>query len=143
MAHANNGLVLPFVAASAIGQGVIAAMLPPASSANEKVVAAPSQGYLGIPFGITQATQASAGLEVAVIVSGVAKVRAAASIGAGVFVVAASTNGAAGPKVASGVASGVVTASAIQLPQFVVGKSLTAAAAGEFFSCLVNVDEIF
>lgn len=142
MAHDNNGQVLPFTAASALGQGVIAALLNTGSSIAETVTAAASPGWLGIPVGITKATQASWGYEVGVVVSGVAKVRAAASIGAGAFVGPASSNGAAGPVGASGVASGLV-GSALQLPRFVVGKAITSAAAGEYFSCIVDPQQIF
>lgn len=137
MAHNNNGLVLPFLAASAIGQGVVAAM-PLASAANESVIAAPSSGFAGVLVGITQATQASAGREIAVITDGVAKARAAASIGAGAWVGAGSVNGALVPVLPS---AGAQASSGI-LRQ-AVGYALTSAAAGEYFSVCIKPGLIF
>jgi len=141
MAYDNNGLVLPFKAASAIGQGVIAAM-PFGSPLNETVVPAPSSGFAGRPVGLTDATQASFGRELAIITSGIGKARAAASIGAGALVVPASVNGAVGPLVPSGLATALGSALGAAGPRWVVGYALTSAAAGEFLSVLIDIDYV-
>lgn len=138
MSHANNGQVLPYVAGSAIGQGVVAVMPLASGGAGETVIPAPSGGFAGKVVGITQATQPSAGYEVAIVMSGVAKARAAASLGAGAWVGAASTNGALGPVLPSAGAqasSGVI--------RQVVGYAKEAAAAGEYFACVIEPALIF
>jgi hypothetical protein len=80
------------------------------------------------PFGVTLATAVNAGDAVTVLERGnVVKVTAIASLGAGADIGVASSNGALGLVAA---ASGVV--------KWAVGKSMSAAAAGEVFSLYVN-----
>jgi hypothetical protein len=140
MAHSDNDPGLPFIAASAMGQGVVVFMNV-ASARNETVI--PADSSARDPLGITIASIATYGQEVAVITHRVAKARAAASVGAGARVHAASTNGALGPVTASaffgasqGPSAGLVAA------KFSVGKALTSAAAGEYFACLVDPQQI-
>lgn len=142
MAHANNGQGLPFSAASAIGQGVVAALLQVASSLDEKITPAASSGWAGIPIGITLATVASPGDPAGVVVSGVAKARAAASVGAGAPVGAASTNGALGPVLPSGILASFGASAGLQPQRWSVGLALTDAQAGEYFSVLVNPAQV-
>lgn len=142
MAHADNDLVLPLKAASAMGQGVVAALLQVASSVAETVTAAASAGWLGVPIGITIASTASPGEPQAVVVSGVAKARAAASVGAGAKVGAASTNGALGPVLPSGILASFGASAGLQPTRWAVGVALTSAAAGEYFAVFVDVDQV-
>lgn len=141
MAHYDHGMVLPFIAASVVGQGVAVAM-PIASAASEKVVPQASPGFLGEPVGITIATVASVGYEAAVVISGVAKARAAASVGAGARVGAASSNGALGPVLASGVLASNGASAGLALPRWSVGYAKTSAAAGEYFSVVVDPRQV-
>lgn len=129
MAHYDHDQVLPYKAASVIGQGVVAAM-PIASPINETVVPAPSAGFAGTLVGITIATVPSTGDEVAIVYTGVAKARAAASLGAGVRVGPASLNGALGP----------IAAGSPGLKY--VGYAKTSAAAGEYFACVLDPGQI-
>lgn len=139
MAHYDHGLVLPFVAGSAVGQGV-AVKMPIASSRNEVVI--PAAAVTDDLVGLTIATQATYGYEVAVLVSGVGKARAAASVGAGAKVGVASTNGALGPVLASGTLASFGASAGLQPARYVVGRALTAAAAGEYFAVLLDPAEI-
>lgn len=137
MAHADHGQVLPFTAASAIGQGVVAVM-PFASPADEKVIAQASGGFAGRVVGITVATGASPGDSVAVVYNGVAKARAAASLGAGAPVGAASVNGALGPIMPSGVLASFGASAGLQPARYAVGYAKENAGAGEFFAVVLE-----
>ena len=139
MAYKNPGLTLPMTAASAIGAH-LPVFMNIASSRDEVVVLAVAN--TSDVIGMTQATVASAGYEVGVVVSGVAKAIAAASLGAGVRVAVASTNGALGPLQPSGIATALGSALGAAGARFVVGRSLTAAAAGDIFSILLDPCEI-
>ena len=127
MAYYDHGKTLSLKAGSAMGQGVVVHM-PLASPINETVIPAASVNHQAL--GLTIATVGSYGHEVAVLISGIGKARAAASLGAGAPVGAASTNGALGPVVAA--SAGIWAA----------GRALTSAAAGEYFACLVGPRQI-
>lgn len=137
MAHYDHDQVLPYKAGSAIGQGVVAVM-PFASPVNETVIPQASGGFAGRVVGITVATGASPGDEVSVVWTGVAKARAAASLGAGAPVGAASTNGALGPIMPSGILASFGASAGLQPNRFAVGFAKTSAAAGEFFSVVID-----
>lgn len=139
MAHYDHGRVLPFVAGSAIAQGA-AAQMPIASSRNEVVIPAASSGQDMI--GLTIATQATYGLEVSILIDGVGKARAAASVGAGALVAPASTNGHLGPVLASGALASFGASAGLQPARYAVGRSLVAAAAGEYFAVLVQPRQV-
>lgn len=137
MAGYNHGQVLPYVAASAIGQGVVAVM-PLASAADEKIIPQASGGFAGRVVGITAATVASPGDPAAIVWTGVAKARAAASVGAGAPVGAASTNGALGPIMPSGILASFGASAGLQQNRYAVGFAKTSAAAGEYFSVVID-----
>jgi hypothetical protein len=137
MAHYDHGQVLPLKAASAIGQGVVAVM-PFASPLDETVIPGASAGFAGFVLGITVASAASPGDPVGVVITGVAKVRAAASVGGGAPVGAASVNGALGPIMPSGIMASFGASAGLQPARYAVGVALTDAAAGEYFAVQIN-----
>lgn len=139
MSWDNPGDKLSLKTASVVGQCVAVAALPLASVLDETVVVAGSLGQQII--GMTEAS-AGAGDELAVIYNGVAKARAAASVGAFSIVGVASTNGALGPIAPSGVIGSVNGSAGIQAARFKVGRALTSAAAGEYFACHVDPGQI-
>jgi hypothetical protein len=104
--------------------------MPVASPLSETVVPAPSAGFNAAVAGLTIASVASPGDEVAVVFTGIAKARAAASLGAGAKVGAASLNGALGPI-------------ALGSPGLhFVGFARTSAAAGEYFAVQIDPGQI-
>jgi hypothetical protein len=121
MAWTQHKHVLPRQAASAIRDYVPVK----AAGADTAVLAAAATDQV---LGFTIASAASPGDSLAVVHQGVVKALCAASVGAGVEVSVASTNGGLGP-VAAG-ASGV--------DRQAVGISQGAAAAGEIFSVLLR-----
>lgn len=133
MAGYNHGQTLPMKAASAIAQWVPVMPLAGASSVDHTVIRAGSLNDL--PIGMTIATIASVGDPVTVVVGGIAKGIAGASLGAGAPVGVGSTNGVLIPQTPS------VTATAMAL-RWVVGVSLDAAAAGDVFSIWVKPDQL-
>lgn len=133
MAHKTEGFTLPLKAASAIAQYVPVTPVPAGSSLSETVYRAGSLNDM--PIGFTIATIATYGLEVGVVVSGVVKGVAGASLGAGALVGVGSTNGILIPQAASFAA----TAMALR---WAVGVALKNAAAGDYFPVLVKPDQI-
>jgi len=147
-----------FGAATAVGQYVAVKMLALASYADKTCV--PGETSADDILGITTATQPTYGQPVRVALNGVVKAIAAAAIYAGQLACIASTNGALGPIIPSGLppvatgnaASGAYPLSpsgyvqilgvAAQLPKFSCGRALTSAAAGEFFSVHIDRREI-
>lgn len=91
MGYQQNTVGVPYIAASAINEGVIVGGLLAASAANEMVVVASSAG-VQFPIGFALATAASPGNPVSVQVDGIAKAICAAggSIRAGMMVAAGS-----------------------------------------------------
>lgn len=134
MSVENHKLVLPGVAASALGQ-YLAVKLD--TVAAQYTLAASS---LDDVFGLTIATSASAGSDCAVVYSGVAKAIAMASLGRGAIVAVGSANGQLGPIAASGVASSLGN---VQLPRFAIGRALENASAGTIFAVAIDRREIF
>lgn len=115
---------LPGIAASAINSGQ--AVTPDVGDVQRQFL--PIATVNIEPFGVARATAVTAGDAVTVYDTGhVVRAVAAASLGHGADVGVATTNGALGPVVA---ASGVV--------KWFVGKSLSAAAAGETFSLSIR-----
>lgn len=133
MAHKTEGFTLPLKAASAIAQYVPVTPVPAGSSLSETVYRAGSVNDM--PLGMTIATIATYGLEVAVVVNGVVKGVAGASLGAGALVGVGSTNGILIPLVPSAAA----TAMALR---WAVGVALKNAAAADYFPVLVKPDQI-
>lgn len=114
----------PAKAASAMGAQI--AVSHDVGDTQRQVVAIATNNVEAL--GVTLATAANAGDAITVLDRGnVVKVTAMASLGAGADIGVASTNGALGLVTS---ASGVV--------KWAVGKSQTAAAAGETFSLYVN-----
>lgn len=91
-------------------------------------------------IGLTYATVATFGTDAQIVYFGVAKAIAATTIAYGARVAVGSTNGALGPLTPSGVGSilGVT-----QAPRYSLGRALTAAAAGDVFSVILERAEIF
>lgn len=139
MAHYDHGKVLPMIAGSALAQGA-AVFMPIASSRNEVVIPAASAG--NDQLGLAIATVATYLNEVGVLIEGVGKSRAAASVGAGALVAPASTNGHLGPALASGVLASNGASAGMAPARYVVGRALTAADAGEYFAVLVTPRQI-
>lgn len=135
MAYIDHKLVLPGHSASGIGQYLAVRLNP---GVNDEYILAASS--LDDVFGLTIATSASAGSDCAVVVSGVAKALAMASLGAGGIVGVGSPNGQLGPVNASGVASSLGN---VQLPRWAVGRALENAVAGQIFAVLIKPGEIF
>jgi hypothetical protein len=125
MAHYRHKHVLPKKAASAIRD------LVPVKESGTKDTVVLAAAVTDHPVGVTIASAASPGDALAVVSDGVVRAVCGASVGAGVDVGVASTNGALGPVVA---ASGV--------RRFAVGISQDAAAAGVTFSVLLRPREI-
>lgn len=127
MAHYNHHMSIPMKAASAFGFGVA---LMGDTTTKEQVLPA---GSVGAPqIGISNATCAAAE-EAEVIVQGVVKAIACASLGAFARVAPGSVNGALGPYVPTGgAASGDVARS------YTIGQALEPAAAGQIFSVLID-----
>lgn len=136
MAWHSHRIVLPFTAASAIG-AFRPVFQPIASSRDEVVVPAgtTNQDLLGLSI----ATVASALNDIAVVVAGVAKAVAGASLGAGARLTVGSDNGILVPIQASGVGSGAPAAVG---PKYQIGKAVHAAAAGDTFSVLLQPEQI-
>jgi len=132
MAHTTERFVLPFKAASGIGQYVPVAMLAGGSSLSETVIRAGSAN--DDILGMTIATVASPGDEVAVAIAGVEKGIAGASLGAGVRVGVGSVNGVLVPLLAS--AGAAPTAA-----RYVVGRALKNAAPGDYFPVLLQPEQ--
>lgn len=139
MSFSNHHWSHPFVAASAMGQG-IAVFMNTASSRDEVVLPAGTVDRESI--GLTIASVGAAGLEVAVLFEGIGKARAAASLGAGANVAPASTNGALGPIHASGLLASTGASAGMFPARFCVGVALTAAGAGEYFAVKVQPRQI-
>lgn len=136
MAHSNVETPLPLKAASAMAQWVPVQFLQGASALTETVMRNGSWNIEAL--GMTIATVATYGDPVAVVVDGVCKGIAGASLGAGAYLSIGSTNGILVPVAASGVASPASTGEA----RFIVGKSLYNAAAGDVFSFLLDPGQI-
>ncbi len=135
MTWKDHGLELPFKAASAIG-AFMPVFQPIASSRDDTVVLAASHN--NDVLGLTIATVATYGDPVAVVVTGVAKGVAGASLGAGARVAVGSTNGVLAPLLASGAASGGAAVNA----RYIVGRAMQAAAAGDIFPVLLGGEQI-
>jgi hypothetical protein len=141
MAHNQEGFRLPMRAASAIAQYVPVRFVGDAqtgagSAVDETVVRTGS--FNEDVLGMTLATVASPGGEVAVQVEGVIKGIAGASLGAGARVGVGSTNGILIPLTPSNIAS---SANGSGL-RFAVGKALVNAAAGDNFAVLIQPEQI-
>jgi hypothetical protein len=122
MAHYKHGEVIELKAASAIGYAV--AVMGDITT-KEQCLPAGSVGALQL--GLSIASTPTYGSPVAVVRSGVAKGVAAASLGPFAYVGPGSTNGALGP-----VASG----------SHAVGIALEAAVAGQYFSVLLDPNQL-
>ena len=128
--HREGRLVLPRVAASAIGANL--PVRASASAVNEVVLTtATNQRCLGL----TVATAGTYQQGVSIQTEGVAKAIAGASVGVGAAVAIASTNGALGPVAAA--ASAPIPIGITQ-----VGETVSAAAAGEVFSVLLTPGKV-
>jgi hypothetical protein len=132
MAWKNEGFVLPKIAASAIAQCVC--VKGDTTTDNQVFVAGANTDDV---IGVTIATVPTYGLSVGVQVEGVAKVLVAASVGAGVRVSVASSNGAIGP-VAAPASSGVP----VGAPVYSLGVIQEARGAGEYGSVFIDPREI-
>jgi hypothetical protein len=139
MAYTGDQITRSFKFASAIG-AYRPVFMPLASSRDETVV--PADSNTQDVIGLTRATVGTYGEAAAVVVGGVAKAIAAASLGAGVRVAIASTNGALGPLTPSGLSTALGSALGAAGARFVVGRSLHAAAAGAVFSVLLDPGQI-
>lgn len=142
MSQKIEGFQIPLKAASAIAQYVPVRFVGDAhggfggSALSETVVRAGSWNELAI--GMTIATIATYGLEVAVAYTGEVKGIAGASLGAGAPVAVGSTNGILIPVLATG---GPATANLVGT-RFAVGIALKNAAAGDYFPVLLKPDQI-
>lgn len=135
MAQNINPVTYPLKAASAIAQYVPVMFLPGASALTEVVQRAGSIN--DDVFGMTIATIASPGDEVAVAFGGQVKAVAGASLGAGARVGVGSTNGILIPITPSGAAS--VAAYPLR---YVVGRAVKNAAAGDIFTIVLQPEQI-
>jgi hypothetical protein len=138
MAHKEEQFNLPLRAASAIAQYVPVrftgdAGLFPGSAISESVVRAGSSNE--DVLGMTLATVASPGAEVAVAVNGVSKGIAGASIGAGARLIVGSTNGILIPFIPTGAAASG------PLRTYSIGKSLRNAVAGDIFAVFLDPEQ--
>lgn len=132
MAQLIDPITLPFKAASGIAMFVPVAFLISGSALSETVMRAGSVN--DDVFGMTIATIASPGDEVAVAVYGEVKGIAGASLGAGARVGVGSTNGILIPLAAS--AGAAPTAA-----RYVVGRAVKNAAAGDTFPVLLGCEQ--
>lgn len=127
MAHYDHHMSLPMKAASAFGFGV--ALMGDVSTKEQVLIA----GSAGAPaIGVSNATCA-AGDPAELVVQGVAKCLAAASLGAFARVAPASTNGGLGPAASW---NAVSTVGAVWVHS--VGIALEPAAAGTYFAVLLD-----
>lgn len=128
-----------FVAASAINFG-----FPVIQSASQDAAVLPaSNASFGVAavYGIAAASAPTANTNIPVQTGGIGKAFAAASLGPGAFVMA---NIAASPGLVPVGPSGVASALGVtQYPRYVVGKSITGAAAGGIFSIKIAPGEVF
>lgn len=142
MSHKTEGFELPLKAASAIGQYVPVRFVGDphggfgGSALSETVVRTGSWNELAL--GMTIATVATYGQEVAVQFTQVTKGIAGASLGAGAPVAVGSTNGILVPVQATG---GAASANLVAT-KFSVGIALKNAAAGDYFPVLLKPDQI-
>lgn len=132
MAQLINPNTVPQKAASGIAQYVPVMFLPGGSALSETVQRAGSVN--DDVFGMTIATVASPGDEVAVAISGQVKGIAGASLGAGARLAVGSTNGILVPLLAS--AGAAPTAA-----RYIVGRALKNAAAGDVFPVQVQPEQ--
>jgi len=143
MGFTDTGL-LPLKAASAMAQWVPVGPAAAGSQLSETVI--PLADTTVLPLGINTATIPTYGGAAAVAIKGQqAYGIAAASLGMGAQVAIASTNGALGPVVASGIpaiASGVPAAVAAVAARFAVGRALKNAATGDYFPILVDPAQV-
>lgn len=140
MAHIQEGFRLPLKAASAIAQYVPVMFLAGGSALSETVQRAGSTN--DVPVGFAMASCASPGDEISVMVDGVAKGFAGASIGAGALLGVGSTNGVLIPIMASGVLASAGASAGLTLPRWRVGMALKNAAAGDVFPVLIDIDQV-
>lgn len=136
MAHNINPNTIPLKAASAIGQYVPVAFLAGGSALSETVIRAGSINDDVV--GMTIATVASPGDEVAVAFSGQVKGIAGASLGAGARVAVGSTNGILIPLAASGGPASVN----VVATRYSVGRAAKNAAAGDLFPVILQPEQI-
>lgn len=138
MADYNHEAVESFIAASQIG-----AYLPVfqniASSRDDYVV--PQTVVNGEIIGLTIATVPTYGDPVAVVLSGRAKAICAASVGAGALVGVASTNGALGPVLPSGITAHIGSGGDVAA-RYAVGRTLKAYAAGDVMTVIVDPRQV-
>jgi len=139
MAYHGDRVTHSFKFASAMG-AYLPVFMPLASSRDEVVVSAGTYGIDAV--GITLATVGTYNEAAPVVVGGVAKVQAAASLGAGVRVAIGSTNGRMIPLTPSGLSTALGSAIGAAGLRFSIGRSLHAAADGNFFSVLLNPEQI-
>lgn len=131
---------VPFTAASAIGQYVPVTLLGAASSLDDTVIRAGSVNEF--PVGFTIATIATYGNPVSVLLGGIAKGIAAASLGNGAQVAVGSTNGRLIPLLASGLSTAIGSALGAAGLRFSVGFALEDAVDGGEFKVLLNPIQI-
>ena len=133
MAWKNEGLILPKIAASAIGQYVC---VQNDTTTDSQVIVAGSSNV--DVTGVSQASVPTYGMSIGIQVEKVSKVLVAASVGAGVRVMVASANGGVGPAAFPAAApSGSAGARA-----YSVGIIQEARGAGEYGSVHIDPREL-
>lgn len=137
MSWQNVKLTLPKVAASAIGMYVVVAN---DQTTDGQVIPAGSAGQDAV--GVSLASVPTYGYGIPVAVEGVVKVLVAASIGAGARAKVASTNGAIGPVVGSGLATALGSALGAAGAVYSIGWVHEARAAGEYASLFIDPREV-
>lgn len=139
MAYTGDQITVSAKLASAVG-AYLPVFAPVGSSRDETVVPAGSQNHEVI--GLTRATVGTYGEAAPIVVFGIAKAYAAASIGAGALVGVGSTNGRLIPIVPSGLSTALGSALGAAGLRFAVGRALHAVAADGIFSVLVDPRQV-
>lgn len=133
MAWKNEGMVLPKITASAIGQYVV---VTADTTTDNQVFVAGSANVDGI--GVSQASVPTYGLAIGVQVEKVSKILVVASVGAGARVSVASANGGIGPAVYPAAApSGAAAAKS-----YSIGVIQEARLPGEYGSVFIDPREL-
>ena len=139
MAYSGEQITISAKLASAVG-AYLPVFAPVGSSRDEVVVPAGSVNHEVI--GLTRATVGTYNEAAPIVVFGIAKAYAAASIGAGALVGVGSTNGRLIPVIPAGLSTALGSALGAAGLKFAVGRSLHAVAADGAFSVLVDPRQI-
>jgi hypothetical protein len=139
MAHQVERFNLPFVAASAVGQYVPVTFQSP-SAQSETVIRAGSVN--DDVLGMSIATVATPGYEIAVAINGVVKGLAGASMGAGARVGVGCVNGILVPLGVAGMSTAGGSALGALGLRFSVGRTLKNAVAGDFIPVLLQPEQV-